>query len=62
MNLLSQSNAVKGFARQTPLHIKQGLFLLGLLLFGLVFALAERPMPDYHSGAYDQAVQTEVSE
>lgn len=62
MNLLSQSNAVKGFARQTPHHIKQGLSLLGLLLFGLLFALAERPRPDYRSGGYDQAVQAEVSE
>lgn len=62
MNLLSQSNAIKGYARQTPLHIKQGLFLLGLLLFGLLFALAERPRPDYHSGSYDKAVQSEVSE
>lgn len=62
MNLLSQSNAVKGFARQTPLHIKQGLFLLGLLLFGLLFALAERPRADYRSGAYDQAIEKEISE
>jgi hypothetical protein len=59
VNLLSQSNALKGFARQTPAHIKQGLFLLGLLLFGLLLTLAERPKPDYHSGAYDQAIEQE---
>lgn len=62
MNLLAQSNAIREHARQTPHHIKQGLFLLGLLLFGLLLTLADRPRADYHSGAYDQAVQAEVSE
>ena len=59
MNLLSQSNAIREHARQTPTHIKQGLFLLGLLLFGLLLTLAERPKPDYHSGAYDQTIERE---
>lgn len=59
MNLLSQSNAIREHARQMPHHIKKGLFLLGLLLFGLLFALAERPQADYHSGAYDQAIEQE---
>jgi hypothetical protein len=62
VNLLSQSNALSEFACQTPTHIKQGLFLLGLLLFGLLFALADRNRADYHSGAYDQAIGQEISE